>query len=284
MSLSKSSASMARKGGFTLIELLVVIAIIAILAAILFPVFAQAREKARQTSCASNMKQMTTAALMYTQDYDETWPITLCVDAAGANYGNNILMGNGMDLAPPPASPITRSYWGNALYDYIKSWQVYSCPSGNDFQAFSPPSTSKFRLSYTMNGYFNAMPLANISSPADTFAFSEMGKNSLVGYMTSWPLPSENGCGAPATVPYQFDRKKTGACGFGFQQTDNVWWTHGQGTNMAFADGHVKWVRHSSGTSPFAAVGATGKPTGSIWVYGGTDSVYYYWHGPIIHD
>src|SRR5262245_11847086 len=63
-----------RRGGFTLIELLVVIAIIAILAAILFPVFAQAREKARQTTCTSNLKQMGNAMLMYVQDYDETFP------------------------------------------------------------------------------------------------------------------------------------------------------------------------------------------------------------------
>src|SRR6187399_2193479 len=63
-----------RPRGFTLIELLVVIAIIAILAAILFPVFAKAREQARKTSCLSNMKQLGLAALMYTQDYDETWP------------------------------------------------------------------------------------------------------------------------------------------------------------------------------------------------------------------
>ena len=70
--------------GFTLIELLVVIAIIAILAAILFPVFAQAREKARQTSCLSNLKQAATAVLMYTQDYDETFPLSLYLGLNGA--------------------------------------------------------------------------------------------------------------------------------------------------------------------------------------------------------
>jgi prepilin-type N-terminal cleavage/methylation domain-containing protein len=72
-----------RRSGFTLIELLVVIAIIAILAAILFPVFAQAREKARSISCLSNLKQSGLATLMYVQDYDETFPINLYIN----NYG-----------------------------------------------------------------------------------------------------------------------------------------------------------------------------------------------------
>src|SRR5579871_3614581 len=72
-----------RRFGFTLIELLVVIAIIAILAAILFPVFAQAREKARQTSCLSNLKQQGTATYMYVQDYDETFPLALYIGNTG---------------------------------------------------------------------------------------------------------------------------------------------------------------------------------------------------------
>ncbi len=74
---------MKKKQGFTLIELLVVIAIIAILAAILFPVFAQAREKARQTTCASNEKQMGLAILQYQQDYDEMFPMMHYNDAKG---------------------------------------------------------------------------------------------------------------------------------------------------------------------------------------------------------
>jgi prepilin-type N-terminal cleavage/methylation domain-containing protein len=75
-----------RSRGFTLIELLVVIAIIAILAAILFPVFAQAREKARQASCLSNAKQMSTAVMMYAQDYDETFPLYFQPQANGDNW------------------------------------------------------------------------------------------------------------------------------------------------------------------------------------------------------
>jgi prepilin-type N-terminal cleavage/methylation domain-containing protein/prepilin-type processing-associated H-X9-DG protein len=92
---------------FTLIELLVVIAIIAILAAILFPVFAQAREKARQTSCLSNQKQLGLGVMMYVQDYDETYPMT-------ANYGQ-------------PA--VSRNIWSDLIVPYVKNQDIFRCPS-----------------------------------------------------------------------------------------------------------------------------------------------------------
>ena len=106
--------------GFTLIELLVVIAIIAILAAILFPVFAKAREKARQTSCLSNLKQIGLGLLMYIQDYDEMTP-------TGGTY--TVL-----------------------THPYTKNWQIFDCPSMRDFEYPCPcPSSTRARCRYALN-------------------------------------------------------------------------------------------------------------------------------------
>jgi prepilin-type N-terminal cleavage/methylation domain-containing protein/prepilin-type processing-associated H-X9-DG protein len=108
---------------FTLIELLVVIAIIAILAAILFPVFAQAREKARQTSCLANINQMVKSAMMYRDDYDGYYPQ--------------------LWFQGPRKDIFEINYWYIALYPYTKSWQVFICPSCASDSKFTGPGKSR---------------------------------------------------------------------------------------------------------------------------------------------
>jgi len=113
--------------GFTLIELLVVIAIIAILAAILFPVFARAREKALQSSCLSNIKQIALAGLQYMQDYDETF------------FGH--IQGRRDDPVYGASGPPGYVNWAWQIYPYVKNNQAYVCPA-NKYATFDPQSTN----------------------------------------------------------------------------------------------------------------------------------------------
>ncbi len=131
MRFLRTQLSSTRKLGFTLIELLVVIAIIAILAAILFPVFARARENARRASCQSNLKQVGLGLIQYSQDYDDV--------LVRAWYGSN------------GASNATTAYkWMDAIYPYIKSEQVFNCPS-HSFKA--PAAPYKFRSGTSYGSY-----------------------------------------------------------------------------------------------------------------------------------
>ena len=144
-----------RNHGFTLIELLVVIAIIAILAAILFPVFARARENARKANCMSNVKQITLGIMQYVQDYDERYPSTHFVDNLG--YGR----------------------WVPAVEPYIKNKQVWACPSNKDtfkgdfptHYASNPAGYAPF--DYGINGRIGRMSLAQIDAVASTILLGE---------------------------------------------------------------------------------------------------------------
>ena len=196
------------KRGFTLIELLVVIAIIAILAAILFPVFARAREKARQTSCLSNLKELGLGAIMYAQDYDEFHPYCYFVAAAGFDDG---VSKEGYTMM-------------SALMPYVKNAQIFRCPSmksanttythaSNGVQIVSDYSFSCFYVPAGGNG----------SQPAQfEESFTELDVSSVVMMSTYF--------GTYRTwVPYW-------SCP----------WEHNDGANICFADGHAKWLSASA--------------------------------------
>ena len=137
--------------GFTLIELLVVIAIIAILAAILFPVFAKAREKARQASCQSNLKQIGLAVLMYAQDYDETLP-----------WGQNVRWSS---VGPP------HGFYGVVLEPYIKNWQIFICPSVTGYSGtwyYVGYREASYGFNYVLSSASSGMKLAVFPNVAST--------------------------------------------------------------------------------------------------------------------
>ncbi|MFP3903196.1 MAG: DUF1559 domain-containing protein [Armatimonadota bacterium] len=188
--------------GFTLIELLVVIAIIAILAAILFPVFARAREKARQSSCLSNVKQIGLAYMQYAQDYDETY----CV------WRNN--------MGTPKPNTGDDVYWYQAIYPYVKNSQVYVCPSRADRSVGYGQNCD--HMGYGSSGSTGApVKLADVDYPAQTILFAE--NTSACFYCPHRWIDN------PGSYQSLYDNYVQAA-------------VHNEGGNIGFCDGHAKWM------------------------------------------
>jgi prepilin-type N-terminal cleavage/methylation domain-containing protein/prepilin-type processing-associated H-X9-DG protein len=144
--------------GFTLIELLVVIAIIAILAAILFPVFAQAREMARKTSCTSNMKQIGTAAMMYRQDYDEQMYFDRFIDGPYA--------------MPDNATTGPEQYWFHTMHPYVKNFGIFNCPTNRGGIPFYAGQYLQ-NIGYGMNPATSGIADAFVNRTADLITFAD---------------------------------------------------------------------------------------------------------------
>ncbi len=192
-----------------MIELLVVIAIIAILAAILFPVFAQAREAARKTSCLNNLKQQATAIQMYAQDYDEALP-----------QGSRTM------------SDGTVWRWMHQTYPYVKNAGIFHCPSSNFY--WDATNFTGNAGSYGYNAFFlNNQTLGNIGKPAETVVVADTPANGPTGFGT-------NKFRARPDLP----NGSTGAVWNTWpQHQSRVAYLHSGGAGVAFADGHVKTLR-----------------------------------------
>lgn len=177
--------------GFTLIELLVVIAIIAILAAILFPVFARAREKARQTSCLNNVKQLALAVMQYTQDYDEVLP---------ASYY--------------PGNPGTSNQWFEKIQPYINNTQVQICPSART-------RNPGYGWNYDFIGYgsstsIRVYALSDIARPAETIMMADAGNYVIYSPSRYGYVPS------PGTTTYDYN-----VAGLRHNEGANLGWCDG---------------------------------------------------------
>ncbi|RYF50710.1 MAG: DUF1559 domain-containing protein [Cytophagaceae bacterium] len=245
---SQHTFSTRNRNGFTLIELLVVIAIIAILAAILFPVFAQAREKARATACLSNMKQMGTALMMYAQDYDggmPPWDIGYLASPLGTTI-------------PPPDTDKVVYYWDANLFPYVKSGSftpptgtpvqysgLWTCPSSD---ADRSRTTGTRTRSYGVStGYaswlgagasptgqtgFTPRTEADFDKAAETIFATESGSAGLTnqpyytaGYWEKYAALDASGNGKSG---YPGNRERP--------------FRHNGGANYVYCDGHAKWA------------------------------------------
>ncbi len=199
--------------GFTLIELLVVIAIIAILAAILFPVFARARENARRASCMSNVRQLGLGFMQYTQDYDERYPKFISATPLAGDVE-----------ALWPAGDLYWSNWILRIYPYVNNYQVFNCPSDNVVWK-GRGSNASIYVSYGAN-----QPMLSGTEPLSIAAVVK---------------PSETLLLADSEGATRYDIRST------YQTTRNISDRHLNGANIAFADGHAKWKRvHRDPSNP----------------------------------
>jgi len=201
---------MRGRRGFTLIELLVVIAIIAILAAILFPVFAKARAKARQTACASNLKQVGMGMVQYVQDFDERFPPSWA--AAGNGNGPNLI-----------------DHWQDFIHPYIKNAGVYDCPESPDdvrsdlLLVGGGSYDGNYGVNYDGIGYTMSSRLAACEKPAEMFMVGDSGDIIMCCDGTNnWAQLMED-------LDLDWDSKKEGAN------------RHNLGCNITYLDGHTKW-------------------------------------------
>jgi prepilin-type N-terminal cleavage/methylation domain-containing protein/prepilin-type processing-associated H-X9-DG protein len=184
MSANRSHRSARRRRkAFTLIELLVVIAIIGILAAMLFPVFAQAREKARQTSCLSNMSQLGKALFMYTQDYDSQFPTQDHLwndNCSQPPFWLDVAYGVPDWLTSPYAN------WAQAVFTYSKSKEIYRDPSNRGWTQNS--NTKMPGLSYVYNGFASGRSEAGLERPSEMIQLYDY--RYLTSYAVANPVPS----------------------------------------------------------------------------------------------
>ncbi len=235
---------MKRNKGFTLVELLIVIAVIMVLAALLLPIGGISKQKARTNACISNMKQIDTAVLMYTQDYDETYP----------NY-------RFLPLGSQQAGDFEKNSWKSVLEPYTKNKQIFVCPENPSKETASDDPA--YKISYAANVALNprdypthkpappispkakgsgvfgrelspGVKMTEIAAPAECIAIVEIahikGNSFCVDIADDYSISGENG----QTVRVFSDALFTG---------------HNKGSSYSFADGHVKWFKPSQTTA-----------------------------------
>ncbi len=234
---ARGARSCGLRLGFTLIELLVVVSIIAILAAILFPVLARARENARRASCSSNLKQIGLGILQYAQDFDDKLPLQGLAQVNCYALGPGAACGNGITGG-------SNFSWIWGIQPYVKSWGLFRCPSSTDSTinqlGYGPRAPfGNSNNSYLANGVALSFPwkvraLPGLSSPSTLIWCHEDADAS----HQCFARPQPNG----SSSSNDYDSWLNNAIRPGSTGYD---WTHFNGGNLLFCDGHAKWRRQT---------------------------------------
>jgi prepilin-type N-terminal cleavage/methylation domain-containing protein/prepilin-type processing-associated H-X9-DG protein len=279
MKLSKDRALHAPRRAFTLIEILIVIAIIALLAAILFPVFSRARESARRASCASNLKQIALAAQQYIQDYDERFMQLKYTGAQFVTADTGTPGAASCSTATSAPTTCVQLYWPDFLDPYVKSAQIFNDPSdqnsyfdgctfldGSNQGATCVQNSAALKKPWVYKGHYSSMVDTDGNYRRDRAGLQygydwELAQSGGTPYVLSQvAFPSEKLMFAEA-VAQQTDLPSGGYCG-------KLAARHFEGTNIAFVDGHVKWMKWG-----FECENEdTSEATKHLWYVNGVDS------------
>lgn len=260
------------RSAFTLIELLIVICIIAILASILFPVFALARENARRSSCQSNLKQLGLGFAQYSQDFDDRYP---------KGWTNNTGTRN----------PNRGRGWGGPLYTYVKTLNVFRCPSDTKILNSNPQISYAYNgaITYPINGYNGSCLLSIFTATSRTVLLTEITNQTWQPEYDSpdpvWETRSWGGGYSPGVNGFSGENVNVddgGGVFNGYSKYATGYMAnsgasdstpgnyggatgrHSDGSNFLFVDGHVKWLRPETVSAGLAAPNASQAPSGSV--------------------
>lgn len=260
---------------FTLIELLVVIAIIAILAAILFPVFAQAKLAAKKAASISNVKQIGTSTMIYLADTDDVLPISRITLISGAGVATNDISYAQSDETLTTPSPATRAMWGNAINPYTKNRDITKSPVGTDLNLFGETEAQlgTQRFGYYYNGYLNSYSATAVAQPANTLLYSETAKDRQTRkWFFAWPLPYAGT--SDATAPWQFNINANSTSWYGFM-VDSTWFNYSRNQTVSYTDGHARALNTVGVDSYWTLTSTTGVPVVAFATPGANFKGYY---------